>query len=417
MGRPAARPGGAVCGGAATRGRHGVPGVPGGWGCTGYGSRGLDVPGWGECAGSSRVPPRSIGGGPPRRSPARREPNPLRHRGLRRPAGPGGGEPRTSDVRFRPLVSSLSVRGDNQRRAIGSLPAREGEPSCVGYPEVLYAGPRTTRVPGGPERTIDSSTPGAAMTTRATALCSVSEELRTKMLEAVNGRRLVTVHERLDEPIPATAECVVLALDGSESRLGREASLRQAVVRRCPVIVVSDAPLPEWFRRRLGPAARIPVREVERELFPLIIHAICSTEYERMRHEVRMAPTPPPLLCRAIDLALRACETKPYKRPRDLAGALGVSLTALDDAFRSAAGGKFTPSDLLSALQLVRALELRSRHSWTASARAIGFSRRSLSRKAQAWLGCTLRELDAWNAPALLAQFDREYLSPMLGAA
>jgi len=309
------------------------------------------------------------------------------------------------------------VEGDNQGRVIGSFRSEEREPSRVGYPGgVLYAGPRATRVHHGPERTIVSSAPGAAMTTRATALCAESEELRKKMFDAVNGRRLVTVHERLDESIPTNAECVVLGLDGTESRTVLEACLSQPAVQGLPVIVVSDAPLMDWFRRRLDPWARITVEQVKHELLPLVIHAICSGERERIREQVRSA-TLQPLMRKAIVLALRACETRPYRRPRQLAAALGVTLTALDDAFRSATGGRFTPSDLLSALQLVRALELRAQHSWTASAKAIGFSRRSLSRKAQAWLGCTLRELDSWGAPALLAQFEREYLHPMLDAA
>jgi len=83
------------------------------------------------------------------------------------------------------------------------------------------------------------------MTTRATALVSESEELLTKMVEAVNGRRLVTVHERLDEPIPANAECVVAALDGSERRRRFEVFANQPVLASVPLIVVPADPLPE----------------------------------------------------------------------------------------------------------------------------------------------------------------------------
>ncbi|MGH7541354.1 MAG: hypothetical protein ACRELC_10170, partial [Gemmatimonadota bacterium] len=117
--------------------------------------------------------------------------------------------------------------------------------------------------------------------------------LRKKMFDAVNGRRLVTVHDRLDGRIPANAECVVLGLVGAESCLSLEAFLRQPVVGRCQVIVVSDAPLSEWLRRRLGAYARIRVKQVKRELLPLVIHAICSMEYERMRQEVRGVRTLP----------------------------------------------------------------------------------------------------------------------------
>lgn len=106
------------------------------------------------------------------------------------------------------------------------------------------------------------------MTTRATALVAESEELRTKMLEAVNARRLVTMHERLDEPIPANAECVVAALDGSERRRRFEVFANQPVLESVPLIVVLADPLPKWMEGKLPVTAFVSVKRAKSRLVP-----------------------------------------------------------------------------------------------------------------------------------------------------
>lgn len=103
------------------------------------------------------------------------------------------------------------------------------------------------------------------------------------------------MHERLDEPIPATAECVIAALDGSERRRRFEVFANQPVLESVPLIVVRAGHLPKWMEGNLAVTAFVPEKRAEADLVPAIVRALCSRMCERMRKQVRERMLPPPL--------------------------------------------------------------------------------------------------------------------------
>lgn len=164
----------------------------------------------------------------------------------------------------------------------------------------------------------------------------------------------------------------------------------------------------------LAVTAFVSVKRAKSRLVPRILRAVCASMRERMREEVRTSLLPR-VLSKSISRALRASENRPFRLPRDLAAAVGISLPVLDQALRVATGGRFTVTEFLAALQLVRALEHRAAgKTSTAAAEGVDFTRRTLSRKSKAWPACTLRHLEAWDPPALLARFEEDYLRPIL---
>ena len=182
-----------------------------------------------------------------------------------------------------------------------------------------------------------------------------------------------------------------------------------------PLIIATERSLDPELERRLAPRDVLSFEEIQPCLLIAIHHEILCDEYERLRAEARKALIEPSL-AKAIVAALKAAATtRAIRRPNELSASVGRSLRSLDEAFRRATGGDFTLTEFLSGLQLICALEHRwAGKTWLVSAGEVDFTKRSLRRKSQTWLGCGLTGLESWDPPALLARFERDYLRPLL---
>ena len=128
--------------------------------------------------------------------------------------------------------------------------------------------------------------------------------------------------------------------------------------------------------------------------------------------EIRRASLPP-LLKRGVLLVLDSSRT-PFRGVKDVADVLECSPITLSHELHDAVDGAFTFTDFLSAVQLLRARELRRTMSWDRAAADLGYSSRALRTKAKRLFGMTLRDMHATELRVLRRRFRQQLVAPFL---
>ncbi|MCG8468815.1 MAG: hypothetical protein MJB57_11515 [Gemmatimonadetes bacterium] len=185
-----------------------------------------------------------------------------------------------------------------------------------------------------------------------------------------------------------------------------------------PIVLVSDRAAPAIEALSAIRFAGIVWRDdVPRRLVPSIREAVVHTRYRTMARRVGAAQLPP-LLTRALVLALRTAGGEPIRKPAELAAALRCSPITLSQEFRRAVGGAFTLDDFLGAIQVMRVSQLRAvRTPWADVEDVVRFTVRSIRRKATRWPGCTLKQLQMIDPGELRRRFEKERLARLLDCA
>lgn len=244
-----------------------------------------------------------------------------------------------------------------------------------------------------------------------------------RLIDRAIGSRWKPVHTdperlRIDRPDRAGVEAIVFAC--ASQRLDAHRKVLERLIRqfpRAPVILVVDQNL-EAVRSTSGlRLTRIVWFEElhNGSLDQIIEEGLADHGFGAMIRQIQAARLPR-LLTRALVRALRAADL-PFLSVADLAASVPCSPFTLSHQFHDAVGGEFTFSDFLSALQLVRARQLRSTKPWESAARDIGLTDRSLRRKSQKLFGCNLRDLHRLEVDELLEDSLSRFVVPLTGKA
>ncbi|WP_419167040.1 helix-turn-helix domain-containing protein [Candidatus Palauibacter sp.] len=213
------------------------------------------------------------------------------------------------------------------------------------------------------------------------------------------------------------AECLILGC--RQPIPTRKIGLLREIGRKTlgvPVILVTD-PDPEvarqlrdtrvsdllWFDELIELPARIDA-------------ALRTVPLFRLADQVQESKLPAALRS-ALPHSLRAATDVPFCSVKDLAGAVSYSPATLSRQFRESVATRATLSQLLSALVIVRAHELRtSGLGWEAVSQRLGFVRQTLHRKSRRWPGSTLQQLQQVPRAQLMARFVADLVRPLLSA-
>jgi len=211
-----------------------------------------------------------------------------------------------------------------------------------------------------------------------------------RLRAALKGWRTeVFTGERKSMDVFREARCLVAA--ARREKLAEAGDELETVVRRhphMPVILVTDDPSAAALSLSSIAVHRFVGFDGLSEMLPkLVREAGLSGWFERMARQARASEVRP-LLGRAMSLALRAGERTPFQYTSTVAKQVGCTPETLARALNSAVQGAYRPGDFLSAIQVVRARNLRGAgSSWRAAASAVNCHYETLRRKSMRWPG------------------------------
>ncbi|WP_419167036.1 hypothetical protein [Candidatus Palauibacter sp.] len=181
-----------------------------------------------------------------------------------------------------------------------------------------------------------------------------------------------------------------------------------------PTILVTDSDLEVARQLRDTRVSELLWFDELMELPARIDAALRTVPLFRLADQVLESKLPAALRS-ALQHSLRAATDVPFRSVKDLAGAVSYSPAALSRQFRESVATRATLSQLLSALVIVRAHELRaSGLGWKAVSQRLGFVRQTLHRKSRRWPGSTLTQLQRIPRAQLMARFVADLVRPLL---
>ena len=216
-----------------------------------------------------------------------------------------------------------------------------------------------------------------------------------------------------------SADCLIIAC--RRRFLSDRVELLHEVARKlpwAPLILVTDREAAvARLLRDLPVSAVVWFSDLETDLQPRIEVARGTATLWRMAESFRRS-TAPPALRRALIYSLRRATSRPVLTVREMAVAVGRSPVTLFQQFGALARGRTTLNRLLSALLLFRAHQLRETGlSWKAVSERLGVRRDTLNRKAKAWPGRSLTDLERMNSEELLLALSTDHLRPLFDPA
>ncbi|WP_419949102.1 hypothetical protein [Candidatus Palauibacter sp.] len=217
----------------------------------------------------------------------------------------------------------------------------------------------------------------------------------------------------------ASADCLIIAcrrrFPGDRVQLLREVARTLPWV---PLILVTDREAgAARLLRDLPVSAVVWFSDLEAHLQPRIELARGTATLWHMAESFRRSAAPPALR-RALIHSLRRATSRPVLTVRQLALAVGRSPVTLFQQFGALARGRTTLNRFLSALLLFRAHQLRETGlSWKAVCERLGVRRDTLNRKAKAWPGRSLTDLERMNSEELLLTLTADHLRPLFDPA
>ena len=214
-------------------------------------------------------------------------------------------------------------------------------------------------------------------------------------------------------------DCLIVACRGS-SLEDRLELLRQMARRRpwVPVILITDREAGVARRLRgLSVSGLVWFSDLETQLQPRVEMALGTAALWHTAEAFRRSGAPPALRA-ALVHGLRQAASRPVLTVRELAAAVGRSPVTLFQQFGALAAGATTLNRLLSALVIFRAHQLRETGlAWKAVSERLGIRRGTLNRKAKAWPGRPLTDLERMSAEELLDALYADHLRPLFDPA
>lgn len=257
----------------------------------------------------------------------------------------------------------------------------------------------------------------AAPPSRIVCYAEPAEEMST-LTSPLEGFDVVRAEdERQIREALREANVLVLAVRGELSKAWRAmvARLRRAFPSVAFVLVTEREPTAAEWMVGLSFEALVWREQAAEDLEGGLARARASAAFEQMARAIESSDLPRGLR-RALALALRRTLEDPFPTLQALADAVTHQLVTLRQEFAAHAPEGYTLGDFLSALHVLHAVHLRHTGlSWQAVAHSLGFTRRTLRRKATAWPKSGLKDLEALDPRHLLRHFVDEHLAPLLG--